>query len=138
MPSMNRVFLAGNLTRDPELRKTTAGQSVSDLGLAVNERYRNPDGEEVERTCFIEVVVWDKPAEACQQYLTKGSPVLVEGKLQQNRWETDDGQKHSKIRIQATRVQFLNRSNGNGNGETPAEAAPAEGAPAESEENMPF
>jgi len=134
MPSMNRVFLAGNLTHDPELKQTTTGQSVTDLGVAINERYRNRDGEEVERTCFTDVVVWGKRAEACKQYLAKGAPVLVEGTLQQDRWETEDGQKHSKIRIRALRVQFLNRpesANGNGNGGG-AEASSG------TEENMPF
>ena len=134
MPSMNRVFLAGNLTRDPELKQTNTGQAVSDLGLAINERYRNRDGEEVERTCFADVVVWGKQAEACQQYLVKGAPLLVEGTLQQDRWETEDGQKHNKIRIRALRVQFLNRpesANGNGNGGV-AETS------AETEQNMPF
>lgn len=126
MTSMNRVFLAGNLTRDPELRQTNTGQSVSDLGLAVNERYRNRDGEDVERTCFADVVVWGKQAEVCHQHLAKGAPVLVEGKLQQDRWETEDGQKHSKMRIRATKVQFLNRAKGNG------------GAAAETDENLPL
>jgi single-strand DNA-binding protein len=107
MSSMNRVFLMGNLTRDPELRQTSGGLAVTDLGLAVSERYKNKSGEEVETVCFTDVVVWGKQAESCSQYLSKGAPVVVEGRLQLDRWETDSGEKRSRMRVKADRVQFL-------------------------------
>lgn len=107
MSSMNRVFLMGNLTRDPELRQTPSGQAVTDLGLAVSERYKNKSGEDVETVCFTDVVVWGRSAESCAQYLSKGSPVVVEGRLQLDRWETENGEKRSRMRVKADRVQFL-------------------------------
>ncbi len=110
MSSMNRVFLSGNLTRNPELKQTGSGKSVADLGLAVNDHYKNSSGEEVERVCFADVVVWGRQAETCMQYLTKGAPVLVEGSLQYDRWETADGQPRSRMRIRASRVQFIGQN----------------------------
>lgn len=109
MSGVNRVFLLGNVTRDPDLRQTQSGIPVTDLGVAVNEKYRNKAGEEVETTCFADVVVWGRQAETCTQYLTKGAPVMVEGRLQLDTWETDAGEKRSRIRVRADRVQFLHR-----------------------------
>jgi single-strand DNA-binding protein len=109
MSAMNRVFLMGNLTRDPELRQTQSGSAVTDLGLAVSESYTNKEGQTVETTVFTDVAVWGPSAEACKQYLAKGSPVLVEGKLELNTWQTKDGQKQSKLRVRADRVHFLGR-----------------------------
>src|ERR1035437_11024019 len=79
--SMNRVFLMGNLTRDPALRRTPAGSSVADIGLAVSEGYTNKEGERVEQPCFVDVGGWNKQADVCGQYLQKGSAVMVEGRL---------------------------------------------------------
>jgi single-strand DNA-binding protein len=107
MASMNYVILCGNLTRDPEVRQIPSGTSVADLGLAVNESYKNKAGELVETTCFVDVVVWGKTAENCGQYLHKGSPVLIEGRLQLDQWTTQEGDKRSKLRVRADRVQFL-------------------------------
>ncbi len=109
MGAVNRVFLMGNLTRNPELRKTPSGIAVSDLGLAVNEKYRNKSGEMVESVCFADVVVWGRQAETCGQYLGKGSPVMVEGRLQLDQWKTDAGEKRSRLRVRADRVQFLGK-----------------------------
>ena len=117
MASMNRVFLAGNLTRDPVLRKTSSGTAVADLGLAVTETYNNKEGQQVESTCFADVVVWGRQAEICQEYLGKGSPVLIEGRLETDSWQTDKGEKRSRLQIRADRVQFLGRPR---NGATPA------------------
>ena len=107
MTGFNRVVLMGNLTRDPELRHIPSGKSVADLGLALNERYRNKNGEMAETTCFVDIVTWEKQAENCCKYLTKGSPILVEGRLQLDQWKTDDGQNRSRIRVKASKVQFL-------------------------------
>ncbi len=105
MASANIVVLCGNLTRDPEVRQIPSGMSVADLGLAVNESYKNKAGELVETTCFVDVVTWGKTAENCGQYLRKGAPVLVEGRLQLDTWEKD-GEKRSKLRVRADRVHF--------------------------------
>jgi len=109
MANLNKVFLIGNLTRDPELRYTPAGVAVANLGLAVNRRFRDKTGELKEDVCFLTVTVWDKQAEACCQYLQKGSPIFVEGVLQSRSWETNDGQKRSTIDVRAERVQFLGK-----------------------------
>jgi single-strand DNA-binding protein len=109
MANLNKVFLIGNLTRDPELRNTPAGVAVANLGVAVNRRFRDKSGELKEDVCFLTVTVWDKQAEACCQYLQKGSPVFVEGVLQSRTWETPDGQKRSTIDVRAERVQFLGK-----------------------------
>ena len=145
MGAMNRVFLMGNLTRDPELRKTPSGIAVSDLGLAVSEKYRNKAGEMVETTCFADIVVWGKQAEACGQYLGKGAPVIVEGRLQLDQWQTEAGEKRSRLKVRADRVQFLGRPRKTANPEiagTGAEAAVAEEEPADGgnacEGKMPF
>ena len=135
MANLNKVFLIGNLTRDPELRYTPAGVAVANLGLAVNRRFRDKSGELKEDVCFLTVTVWDKQAEACCQYLKKGSPVFVEGVLQSRSWETNDGQKRSTIDVRAERVQFLGKFTPTGKQEDPLAAAAdaeqaAEGAPA--------
>ncbi len=108
MATLNRVILMGNLTRDPELRHTNAGMAVSDLGLAVNDNYRSKSGELVERTCFADIVVWGRQAETCCDYLHKGRPVLVEGRLQLDQWQGENGEKRSRLRVCADRVVFLN------------------------------
>ena len=109
MANLNKVFLIGNLTRAPELRYTPAGVAVANLGLAVNRRFRDKNGELKEDVCFLTVTVWDKQAEACCQYLQKGSPIFVEGVLQSRSWETTDGQKRSTIDVRAERIQFLGK-----------------------------
>ena len=112
MASFNRVILMGNLTRDPEVKYISTGKAVAELGLAINESYRNKAGENVEQTCFVDVTVWDRQAETCGQYLSKGSPVLVEGRLQLDQWENQQGEKRSKLRVRANRVQFLGSPRG--------------------------
>ena len=107
MASYNRVLLMGNLTRNPEIRYTPSGTAVVDLGLAVNESFKNKAGETVEQTCFVDVVVWGRQAETSVEYLHKGSPVFVEGRLQLDQWESPQGEKRSKLRVRADRVQFL-------------------------------
>jgi len=107
MATLNKVLLIGNLTRDPELKYIPSGDAVATLGLAVNREYTSRDGEKKSEVLFIDVVVWRKQAEACSQYLSKGSPVFVEGTLHMDNWESQDGQKRSKLRVQAQRVQFL-------------------------------
>ena len=146
MGSMNRVFLMGNLTRDPEVRKTASGITVTDLGLAVSEKYKNKAGETVESVCFADIVVWGHQAETCKQYLGKGSPVMVEGRLQLDQWQTDAGEKRNRLRVRADRVQFLGRLRQNGKPEAgdPAQQQPNESAAGQvaqgdaQDENLPF
>jgi len=108
MANLNKVFIMGNLTKDPELRYTPSGTAVVNLRLATNRRFRDRNGEQKEEVCFVTAVVWDKQAEACNQYLRKGNAVFVEGRLQSRSWESPDGSKRSVIEINAERVQFLN------------------------------
>jgi single-strand DNA-binding protein len=123
MASLNQVFLVGNLVRDPELRYTPGGDAVANLRIAVNRVYNTRDGEKKEETCFVTVVVWRKQAEVCGEYLSKGSPVLVEGRLQSRSWETSEGEKRSALEVVARRVQFLGRKAKETTGEKTGEEA---------------
>lgn len=112
--SLNKVFLMGNLTRDPDLRFLPSGQAVCEVGLAVNRRYLGSNGQEVEEPCFVDVVIWGKTAENVKQYLEKGSQVLVEGRLQLDQWEDrNGGGKRSRLRVVSEQIQFLSRRGGN-------------------------
>lgn len=126
MANFNKVFLMGNLTKDPELRYTPQGTAVANLRLAVNRKFKNKNQELKEEVCFITAVVWNKQAETCNQYLHKGSGLFVEGRLQSRSWEDNAGQKRNVIEVRAERVQFL----GGAPPKTPA-AIPAEELPAE-------
>jgi single-strand DNA-binding protein len=105
MASYNRVVLVGNLTRDPELRYLPSGMAVSDIGLAVNDRYKKND-QWVDDPVFVDVTLWGRTAEVANEYLSKGSPVLIEGRLKLDRWEKD-GQKHSKLKVTGEKMQML-------------------------------
>lgn len=107
MASLNRVLLIGNLTRDPELRYIPSGSAVATFTLAVNRFYKTQTGEKKEQTSFIRIVVWGRKAEVCGEYLLKGSPVFVEGRLQSRDWQTQDGQKRNTIEVIADNIQFL-------------------------------
>ena len=107
--SLNKVMLIGNLTRDPELRYIPSGQPVTTFTVASNRSYNSQSGEKKEEVSFIRVVVWGRSAEACNEYLKKGSPVFVEGRLQSRSWDAPDGSKRSTIEVVAQNVQFLSR-----------------------------
>ena len=126
MANLNRIFMIGNLTKDPELRYTPQGTAVVSLRLAVNRRFRTRSQELKEETCYVTVVVWDKQAESCNQYLRKGSPVFIEGRLQSRNWEDNTGQKRSVIEVRADRVQFLGTPGPKGDSHAAEEPAPAE------------
>lgn len=132
MSSYNKVTLMGNLTRDPELRQTPQGTSVGQFGLALNRKRG-----ETEETTFVEIVVWAKQAETCAEFLKKGRLVLVDGRLQQDRWTAEDGANRSRLVVVGERVQFLPNGNGNGNGHSKAANEP-EGAEAPVGEGGPF
>jgi single-strand DNA-binding protein len=149
MPSLNRVIIAGNLTRDPEVRYTPSGMAVADVSLAISDSYKNKAGELVEQVCYVDCVVWGRQAETTGEYLRKGSPALIEGKLQLDQWETNEGQKRSRLRVKADRVQFLGgpKKGEGGGGEirssapAPAPAPPADSAPPpamDDEDDLPF
>ena len=133
--SFNQVILMGNLTRDPELRQIPSGQNVCSFSLALNRSYKGQDGEWKEATDYVDVVAWAALGERVAQYVTKGRPVLVSGRLQSRSWE-QDGQKRSKLEVIAQDVTFLggrgdsSSSNDSYSGENPAASEPKEEKPA--------
>jgi len=134
MASLNSVILLGNLTRDPEVRYTPSGTPVARLGLAVNNRVKQGD-EWKDDPCFIDVTVFGKQAESCGEYLSKGQPVLIEGRLQYRTWESPEGQKRSKHEVVAFRVQFMPKA-----GRTTESGLPGEMSVGESmeDDDVPF
>ena len=110
MASYNQVILMGNLTKEPELRYIPSGAPVCNFGLAVNRSYTDSNGEKQQDVCYVDIVCWNRLAEVTAEYLHKGSPAFIEGRLQQRSWETDDGQRRYKLEVVARSVQFL--SNG--------------------------
>lgn len=147
MASFNRVILVGNITRDIELKYIQSGSAVTELGLAVNDRRKSASGEWIDETTFVDVTLWGRTAEVASEYLSKGSPVLIEGRLKLDQWETD-GQKRSKLRVVGEKMQMLGGKAGGGGGGTPnsrpnteySEAAPAASAPPAGppDEDIPF
>ncbi|NUQ66720.1 MAG: single-stranded DNA-binding protein [Phycisphaerales bacterium] len=115
--SFNKVILLGNLTRDVELKSTQSGQSVANIGLAVNRRWRTPDGEQREETTFIDCEAWGKTAEMIAQYFSKGRPVLLEGRLRLDTWQDkDSGQNRSKLKVLVENFSFVDSKPGAGGG----------------------
>ncbi len=131
MASLNRVFLMGNLTRDPELRYTPGGSAVCEFGIAINRRFTQGGGDVKEEVTFVDIVVWAKQAETAQRYLQKGSAVFIEGRLVYDAWtEKDTNKKRSRLRVVAERVQFVGRrddANGSAPGEYSQEQQPQGG-----------
>jgi single-strand DNA-binding protein len=116
--SINRVVLVGNLTRDPELRHTPGGQAVCSLRVAVNSRRKDESGQWVDKPNYFSVTVWGQQGENCAQYLAKGRPVAIDGRLDWREWESQDGGKREAVEIVADTVQFLgSRGDGEGGGE---------------------
>lgn len=113
MASFNKVILVGNLTRDVEIRHIPSGQAVADIGIAVNEKWTAKDGTKKETVSFIDCTLWGRTAEVAGEYLSKGSSVLVEGKLVQDTWEDkESGQKRSKLKVNVDHMQFLSSKRG--------------------------
>ncbi|MBU1146882.1 MAG: single-stranded DNA-binding protein [Candidatus Omnitrophica bacterium] len=143
MASFNKVFLMGNLTRDPELRYVPSGAPVATFGLAVNRRYVTQQGEKKDEVCFVRIVVFGKQAESCSQYLSKGRLVFIEGRLQYRSWE-QEGQKRNSLDVVADRVQFLGapRSQGGSDAEAASEIPKGgeitESAGLKTDEEAPF
>jgi single-strand DNA-binding protein len=116
MGNLNKVMLIGNVTRDPELRYTPKGSAVTEIGMAINRYYNSDDGERREETTFVDVTLWGRQAEVACQYLKRGRPVYIEGRLQLDSWEDkQSGQKRNKLRVVGEAMQFLgSRADGNG------------------------
>lgn len=154
MANYNRVLLMGNLTRDPELKYTASGTAVGNFGLAINRNWTGPDGNRREETTFVDCEVWGKQAETFCEYMAKGRPVFVEGRLRLDSWESQEGQKRSKLKVVCERFQFLGgRSEGGPRGSgrgsdrddgaepsAPKAAAPETAPPAEpvADDDIPF
>lgn len=130
MASFNRVIIAGNLTRDVELRYTPSGTPVTDIGLAVNDRRKSQNGEYVDEVSFIDVTMWSRTAEVAAEYLSKGANVLIEGRLKQESWEKD-GQKHYKIKVICERLVMLGKkADGDGSSRSQSQATSSQSQPA--------
>jgi single-strand DNA-binding protein len=126
MANYNKVILMGNLTRDPQLTFLPSQTPVVEFGLAVNRRWRDQQGQQREDTCFIDCRCYGKQAETMNKYLSKGRPVLIEGRLQLDQWESKDGQKRSKHRVFVERFTFVDSGGGGGGGSRPAQRPQAE------------
>lgn len=145
MASFNRVIILGNLCRDPELRSIPSGTQVCDVSVAVNDRRKNAAGEWVEEATFVDVTFWGKTAEVLAEYLRKGSPIFVEGRLKLDQWEKD-GQKHSKMRVVCEKMQMIGgKGEGGQRKESTSSAPPRDDSeaptPSESapnDDNLPF
>ena len=144
MANLNKVLLLGNVTRDPEVRYTPKGSAVCDLGIAVNRAYTTDSGEKREEVTFVDVTLWGRTAEVASEYLKKGRPVFIEGRLQMDSWDDKQtGQKRTRLRVVAENMQLLGgRSAGGGDatGESRQTTAPPKksAAPESDEDEIPF
>lgn len=126
MANYNKVILVGNLTRDPQMSYLPSQTPVIEIGLAVNRKWRSQEGQQREETCFIDCRAFGKQAETINQYMSKGQPILIEGRLTFDQWEGKDGSKHSKHRVTVEKFQFL----GGPSGQRKAPASPPSSPPA--------
>jgi single-strand DNA-binding protein len=131
MANLNRVLLIGNLTRDPEIRYTPKGTAVAEIGIAINRVFSGEDGEKREEVTFVDVTLWSRLAELAEQYLKKGRPVFIEGRLQLDSWDDKQtGQKRSRLRVIAENLQFLGARGEGEPGGTGSAPAPRRSGPA--------
>lgn len=126
MASFNRVILAGNLTRDPQLSYLPSNTPVCDFGIAMNRRFRDKEGNQREEVCFVDLQAFGRTAETINQYFQKGKPILVEGRLRYREWTSKEGQKRNKLEVLVETFTFLD-SGGGGGGYRGQQAAPAQG-----------
>jgi len=130
MPNYNKVILMGNLTRDPEVRYTSSGTAIAKLGMAVNRYWRNQEGQQQEEATFVDVDAFGKQAETIGQYLKKGRPIMVEGRLKLDQWDDKQtGQKRSKLGVTLENFQFLDSRSEDGDGGGSGGAQSPGGAP---------
>ncbi len=128
--SVNKVFLMGNLTRDVELKYTPSNQPVATFGLAMNRRYRTREGENREETTFVDCEAWARTAEVMSEYLSKGRPVFIEGRLKLDQWQDKDGNNRSKLRVVVENFQFVDSRGSTGGGGGDRSSAPEQMASA--------
>lgn len=141
MANLNRVLLMGNLTKDPDLRFTSSGSAICSFSLAINREWTGKDGQKNKDVCYVDIKVWGRQGENCAQYLKKGRPCFIEGRLEFSKWENQEGQKRSKLEVVAERVQFLGgRGEGGGGGdyERPPAGKGDFDAVEEVEDDIPF
>lgn len=136
MASFNRVILMGNLTRDPEMRYLPSNTPVVNLGLAVNRRYRNSQGEQQEEVTFVDCEAFGKPAEIINQYCNKGKPLLIEGRLRLDQWQDRDGNNRSKLKVVVENFQFVDAPRGSGDGGS-RDSAHSQQAPQQAPQQTP-
>ena len=141
MPSYNKVILMGHLTRDPEMKYLTSGTAVTNFGMAMNEKYTDKQtGETKETPCFVEITCWARTAEVANEYLSKGDPVFIEGSLKFDSWETDQGDKRSKLSVTAFRLQLMGKREsappGGAGGQVEQQEMP--GVPEATSDDIPF
>ena len=117
LPDLNKVHIAGRLTRDPEVRKTTRGKQVADIGLAYNHNFKDREGNYRDDVNFFKVTAWGRLGELCGDHLSKGSAVMIEGRLTEDSWENENGETRRTVNIVASRVQFLDVNSKNGQDE---------------------
>lgn len=131
MPNLNKVMLMGNLTRDPELRYLQSGSAVCSFGMAINRKWKSPAGEQKEEVCFVDVTFFGRLAEVISEFMKKGRPIYVEGRLKLDSWTGKDGQKRTKLNVVGENMQFLDSRGAAPDGRAPREAAPTKAASAE-------
>jgi len=130
MANYNKVFLMGNLTRDPQLRYTPNKQAVCDFGIAINRKWKGADGQMHEDVCFVDCTAWAGRGEVISKYLTKGQPIFVEGRLHYHTWDGPDGKKRSKLDVVVDQFQFIgSKGGGQGGGRPAGQGAPAAAPP---------
>ncbi|RKU11266.1 single-stranded DNA-binding protein [Candidatus Poribacteria bacterium] len=139
MASYNKVILMGNLTRDPEMKYLPNGTAIANFGIAINEQYTDRQtGEQKANVCFVDVEAWDRQAEIVNEYLSKGSPVFIDGALKFESWETEDGTKRSKLKVRLFRFQFVGgRRDEDDGGGGYADATPSGGSTQGSSDQVP-
>jgi single-strand DNA-binding protein len=125
MANFNKVILAGNLTRDPQMSFLPSNTPVCEFGLAINRRWKAQDGQMRDDTCFVDCRAYGRQAETFNQYMSKGRPVLIEGRLKYDQWEGKDGGKRSKLYVVVETFQFMDSKGGGGQGPRPAAAQPS-------------
>jgi len=127
MANLNKVFLMGNLTRNPELRYTPNGTPLCEFGIAINRQWKTPEGEQREEVCFVDVTMWGRRGEVISQYFSKGKPIFIEGRLKLDQWESAEG-KRSKLTVVAENFEFIGgQPKGQGGAPAPQRGSPPEG-----------
>lgn len=135
MANYNKVLLMGNLTRDPELKRTSSDMAVAQVSIAVNRQYKDRNGEQVKETTFVDCEAWGRTAEVIAQYLSKGKPVFVEGRLKLDQWQDKDGNNRSKLKVVIEKFEFID-SKGNQSSTPPAQQQVTTAPPAD--DDIPF